>query len=325
MQSNDPQFLHSLLFDGDGGARDISAREVDAWTAADGVIWVHIDVNNPASQRWLLKQDDVPDVVIDALLAGESRPWTTTTDDSLMANLRGVNTNPAADPEDMVSVRIWIDRNRIISSRRRRLLSVVDLVDALRAGKGPSSASECFYMLVNRLSDRIGEFVDSLEERVDGFEDSLGARDISGFRHDLSTVRRQIAAVRRFLAPQRDALDRMNRRQPAVLAEDDALGLLQEADRITRYLEDLDLARERVVVLQEEFLSQIAQQQNSRMYVLSVVAAVFLPLTFITGLLGMNVGGLPGIENPAGFGLSMVVMVVAAIVLLVFFRWKRWL
>ena len=89
--------------------------------------------------------------------------------------------------------------------------------------------------------------------------------------------------------------------------------------------EDLDLARERTVVLQEELLSQVAQEQNTRMYVLSVVAAIFLPLTFVTGLLGMNVGGLPGLESPTGFTWSIIVMVVAAIGLLLFFRFKRWL
>ena len=60
------------------------------------------------------------------------------------------------------------------------------------------------------------------------------------------------------------------------------------------------------------------------MYVLSVVAAVFLPLTFGTGLLGMNVGGLPGLESQLGFVWSVVAMVVAAIGLIVFFRWKKW-
>jgi zinc transporter len=94
---------------------------------------------------------------------------------------------------------------------------------------------------------------------------------------------------------------------------------------MTRYLEDIDLARERLVVMQEEFLAQQAQQQNARMYVLSVVAAVFLPLTFVTGLLGMNVGGLPGLESPNGFVVSVVVMLVSAAGLLAFFRWKRWL
>ena len=104
----------------------------------------------------------------------------------------------------------------------------------------------------------------------------------------------------------------------------DIRDLRDEADRITRYLEDLDLARERTMVLREEFLGQLAQEQNSRMYVLSVVAAVFLPLTFVTGLLGMNVGGLPGLDSPRGFLGSVVLMVFAAAALVGFFRWKRW-
>jgi len=137
-------------------------------------------------------------------------------------------------------------------------------------------------------------------------------------------LRRQIASVRRFLAPQREALDRLNRQSGGWIVEDELQNLLDQADRITRYVEDLDLVRERAIVLQEEYLALMAQEQNSRMYVLSVVAAIFLPLTFITGLLGMNVGGLPGLENPMGFWASIVIMVVAAVGLAAFFRWKRW-
>ncbi|MDX1482769.1 MAG: zinc transporter ZntB [Woeseiaceae bacterium] len=320
-----PKFLHCLLLDGEGGAKDVAAEDVDAWKPDDGVLWVHLDVNEPAASDWLERQDNIPEFVIEALLAGESRPWTTVADDSLLANLRGVNTNPGSDPEDMVSVRVWIDAHRIISSRRRRLLSVVDIVELLRQGQGPRNASECFAQLVERLSERIGEFVDNLELKVDGFENSIDSANLSALRRQLSETRREIAAVRRFLSPQRDALDRMNRRRPAILSDDDAVDLLQEADRITRFLEDLDLARERIVVLQEELIAQIAQQQNSRMYVLSIVAAIFLPLTFVTGMLGMNVGGLPGLESPLGFYYSVIIMVAAAFALLLYFRWKKWL
>jgi zinc transporter len=61
------------------------------------------------------------------------------------------------------------------------------------------------------------------------------------------------------------------------------------------------------------------------MYVLSVVAAIFLPLTFVTGLLGMNVGGLPGVESPRGFLVALVVMVVTSAAMLIYFRFRKWL
>ena len=61
------------------------------------------------------------------------------------------------------------------------------------------------------------------------------------------------------------------------------------------------------------------------MYVLSVVAAIFLPLGFLTGLLGMNVGGLPGVESPYGFIFASLLMVTATLGLISFFKWKKWI
>ncbi|MBT8103393.1 MAG: zinc transporter ZntB [Gammaproteobacteria bacterium] len=325
MTAQHPQFIQSFIIDKKGHGKKIDADEVQQWSPDQGLLWVHLDVADPNASRWLNKEARLTEIAVDTLLAGETRPRSMVSEDGMLAVLRGVNSNPGADPEDMVSVRIWIDEHRIISSRRRRLLSIEDISESLHAGKGPTTPGNFLVTLIERLADRIGNFVDSIEDRMDDAEDEISNDKAPGFRQRLSALRRQIAEVRRFLAPQRDALDRLNRQSSALLSDTEAHGLRQEADRITRFLEDLDLARERAVVLQEELLSLIAQEQNARMYVLSVVAAIFLPLTFITGLLGMNVGGLPGLENSAGFAWSIVVMIAAGVFLFLFFRWKKWL
>lgn len=320
-----PTFLYSYRLNADGSGTALDVADIQRWTPGDGNIWVHIDVADAGACQWLLRDSGLPEAVIDTLLAEETRPRSVVTNRGLLVVLRGVNTNPGQDPEDMVSVRVWVEDGRVISTRRRKLLSVIDISEALKTGNGPDSPGAFLAMLIEGLANRIGDFVDSIESRLDTAEDEVADADVKGFRPRLAALRRQIAAVRRFLAPQRDALDRLNRQPVAFFDESEAHVLRQEADRITRYLEDLDLARERAVVLQEELLSHIAQQQNARMYVLSVVAAIFLPLTFVTGLLGMNVGGLPGIDSPTGFLSSLIVMVVAAACLLAFFRWKKWL
>jgi len=325
MNTRNPRFLRSFLIDKKGHGQAIDAANVLEWLPDQGLLWLHIDAADPHAGRWLSQESGLPQVAIDTLLAGETRPRSLVSEDGMLAVLRGVNTNPGADPEDMVSVRIWIDEYRIITSQRRRLLSIDDVGEALHAGNGPTRPGAFLVALIERLADRIGGFVNSIEDRMDEAEDEISSGKGPGFRQRLSALRRQIAEVRRFLAPQRDALDRLTRQNSASVTEADAHDLRQEADRITRFLEDLDLAKERAVVLQEELLSLIAQQQNARMYVLSVVAAIFLPLTFITGLLGMNVGGLPGLENSAGFAWSIVVMIVSGVGLLLFFRWKKWL
>jgi len=320
-----PDFLQCCVFDGKGGARTLTAEALDAWTPEQGVLWVHLDYKDPASRRWLERSSKVPRAALDVLLAEDTRPRLFTTPHGQLVVLRGVNMNPGEDPEDMVAVRLWIEPHRIISTRRRRLLSVMDIRQALEDGDGPVSSGTFLTELTSRLADRIGDFVDSIEERLEDEEDRVASHDPAVSRQTIAMLRRQVASVRRFMAPQRDVLERLHRQPGHWMSEEDAQELLDETDRVTRYIEDLDLVRERTMVLQEEFLGQIAQEQNSRMYVLSVVAAIFLPLTFITGLLGMNVGGLPGLDHPWGFAASMVIMVFATIGLVVFFRWKRWL
>jgi len=318
-------FLHCYLLNGQGAGEKIDAQSLGQWSPEQGVLWVHLDVNDDNSRDWLLNVSGVQGEVAEAMLAEETRPRSLAMDQGLLVVLRGVNTNPGADPEDMVSIRIWIEADRIITTRRRRVLSVQDVRASLDKGDGPHSPGEFLAILVERLANRIGDFVDGIEEQLGESEDNVLSQDSATFRRSLGALRRQMASVRRFLAPQRDALDRLYRQPGVLLSDRETRYLREESDRITRYLEDLDLARERAVVLQEEFLGQLAQEQNARMYVLSVVAAIFLPLTFITGLLGMNVGGLPGMESPIGFLTSVVVMVGAAVLLLIYFRWKKWL
>ena len=319
------EFLFSYRLDPSGRGVPMNVAEVRDWSPSAGPVWVHFDISDAGACEWLANDSGLPDGAVEILLAGETRPRTVPFDDGIVVVLRGVNMNPGDDPEDMVSVRVWIEENRVISTRRRRLLSVIDIAEALDAGEGPGDPGELLGMLIERLADRIGLFVDSIENRLESDEDDIAHATDSTYRSRLSATRRQIAAVRRFLSPQRDALDRFNRHRISFFDDQHMHALRQETDRITRYLEDLDLMRERTVVLQEELLSQLAQQQNTRMYVLSVVAAVFLPLTFVTGLLGMNVGGLPGVDSPAGFAASAVIMVMLGVALLAFFRWKKWL
>ena len=325
MTDSNENFLHSCVLNRrvEPGSSGSPPKTKDS--GEQGVLWVHLDVNDEASRLWLTNESGVEEHIVDALLAEETRPRAQVTDRGLLVVLRGVNTNPGDDPEDMVSVRIWIEPTRVITTRRRQVLSVLDIKASIDSGEGPGTSGEFLAVLVERLADRIGDFVDSIEERLGDAEESVAISDSATFRRSLGALRRQMASVRRFLAPQRDALDRLSRQPGTWLADSELRYLREEADRVTRYMEDLDLARERAVVLQEEFIGQLAQEQNARMYVLSVVAAIFLPLTFITGLLGMNVGGLPGLESPVGFISSIAIMVGAAVGLGVFFRWKGWL
>ena len=146
----------------------------------------------------------------------------------------------------------------------------------------------------------------------------------SSLRFDLATLRRQTITLRRYLAPQRDAFAKLITEKIAWLDDDSRLRLREVSDRLIRNIEDLDAVRERAAVTQEELLSRLSDQMNTRMYVLSVVAAIFLPLGFLTGLLGINVGGIPGTENPWAFLIFLLFIIVIFVGQMLWFRSKKW-
>ena len=155
-------------------------------------------------------------------------------------------------------------------------------------------------------------------------EDLLGPLDPL-MREGIGALRRRVIALRRNLVPQRDALSRLQGLDLPWLDEGDRLELHNSEEVVARYIENLQSVGERAVVTQDELDSRLTAQLNRRTYVLSIVAAIFLPLGFLTGLLGINVGGIPGAEHPRAFATFCIGLGLLVASLLWLFRRKGWL
>jgi len=317
--------IAAYLLDGQGSARVLDAEALSKWQPDDGVLWVHLNYKDAQSCEWLNQSSGLDSLTVEALLAEETRPRVTPLQGGLLILLRGVNLHPEAEPEDMVSVRVWINKNQIFTSQKRELLSVIDINDQLVAGLGPVDAASFIVDLVDRLIARISDIIDELEDKVDDLEEQLLSGNSRSLRSDLADLRRQAIAIRRYLAPQREALSRLIVERASWLDDTATFKLREANDRLIRNIEDIDALRERASVTQEELQNRLSEQLNNRMYVLSVVAAIFLPLGFVTGLLGVNVGGIPGGDNPNAFLILVVSLVAVVGLLMVFFRFKKWM
>ncbi len=312
-------------FDGNGGGRPLTWSDINTNPAAGRVRWIHLDFTDRAACLWIRNSSGIESVIADAMLDDDSRPRSIEHGNGLLTILRGVNTNPGAEPEDMVSIRIWLEADRIITTRRRRLLSIQTIRDDLADGKGPKSTTDFLVKLVRKLDDRIGPVIEQLDEAVEDAEAQFDQHAASTYRGEYAALRRQAVRIRRFLTPQREGLARLAKQNSDFLTNEERFEFREEADQVTRYLEDLDLIRERAMVAQEELIAQLAQEQNQRMYILAIVAAIFLPLSFLTGLMGMNVAGLPGTENPVSFTILTFLMIMVAAGILAVFKWRKWL
>ncbi|MCB1759791.1 MAG: zinc transporter ZntB [Gammaproteobacteria bacterium] len=322
--TTDDGLLYAILLDGEGGGKALDWSGIREWTPAQGPLWVHLDFTRPGTHRWLEQESGLEPLIAEALTADETRPRCEPIDEGLLLSLRGVNSNPGSEPEDMVSIRLFATGERVISTRRRKLLSIADLVQALEQGQGPRTTGDLVAMLADRLIERMIGVVNDLEERIDEAEERVISEAGQGSRATIQDLRREIILLRRYIAPQRDAMNRLNLSKAAWLGKRNRLQLRESSDMITRHVEDLDSARDRAGVAYEELSSRLDEQMNSRMYLLSLIAGLFLPLGFLTGLLGINVGGIPLADNPLGFIGVVVFLVLLVVVQVILFRRKKW-
>jgi zinc transporter len=323
MSNADQAFLWAYDIGADGTIATVDQAAITTPVAPNTYRWVHLQSDESDAEQ-LLDTLALPSSVADSLMALQTRPRVLPIKEGALIFLRGINANPGADPDDMVSLRLWLTPTLMVTARRqnRRLMSVQDTREMIESGDAPATTAELLVTLLTRIADRIHDKIEDIDEQLAQYEtaDALNKQD----RQQLAMLRRQTAIIRRHLAPQRDALDTLIR-LPNLINDSLIFELRDQADRMTRYVEDLDLARERSLVLQDELRNQIADQQGIRMYVLSMITAIFLPLSFLTGVFGMNVAGLPGTEAPDAFTTLMMAMGGIAVVMLIAMLWKRWL
>jgi zinc transporter len=167
--------------------------------------------------------------------------------------------------------------------------------------------------------------VADLGDMLDDCESDLEPRNVYKLRTTITHIRSEAIAFRRFVAPGRDALLTLARQDFEWLAEEDRLHIREAADRFARMTEELEAVRERAALLHEQLTDLRGEQMEVRALVLSIVALIFLPLTFITGLLGMNVAGIPYAEEPWAFWGVVGFCAAIALVISAYFARKHWL
>jgi len=325
MELTNDGLIAAYILDKKGGGRQIGWDGIDSWQPDQGLLWIHFDYSSQNVQEWLFGKSGLEEVICDALTEEDSRPRCTPFQEGLLIGLRGVNLNPGADPEDMVGIRIWFETDRIISTRKRKILSISDIRAALEQGIGPESLSDFLVQLAGRMMERMRHVIDDLEDAVADVEDQVLTSESRQLRTELAALRRQAISLRRYLSPQREALSRLLTEKIAWLDERDRIRLREVYDQLTRHIEDLDEARDRAAVTQEQLINSLSEQMNNKMYILSIVAAIFLPLGFLTGLLGINVGGIPGADSKLGFSVFVILLVGVVSFQIWFFKKKKWL
>lgn len=285
--------------------------------------WLHFNLADTRACNWLSSCDSMPADARDLLLGSDSHIRSENFSSGVALVIGDLFHDFKEDPEELGVLRLYLDNQRLITGRGHPLKSIDRLRHELTSGMPFGSSLEVFARLIQDLGDSMHQVIKQQNDKVDDAEDQILAGHLHNQGSRLGQIRRLLARLRRHLFANRQALHQALPHIARWCAQD--LSELQQAvEHLESGIQDLELVQERTRLLQEEIAGRMSEATNRNLYILSVVTVTLLPINLITGIFGMNTGGLPwGQDNPFGFWWVIILMVITVFVALKILHRKR--
>lgn len=306
--------------------RDVQSSDISQIRSGDGICWVQIsglrdielinqiftdamvhpliaeDIFNTKGRAKIEDFGDGFFIILDIILPAGKELQSRKIDIITKQNLL-ISVSETGDPFDNIKTRILHPNGKFRTHD----------VDYLMYSLIDSIVDTYFFGL-----ERIEDLAEKLEERVVHDPNPAIVRDIQSFRHTLIKFKRQVWSLR-------DVIMHLERSDSDIMTDSTRIFMRDVYDHVIKISEDLDVHREMAEGIMEIYLSSVSNRTNEVVRVLTVIAVIFIPLTFITGVYGMNFSYLPGIDHPAGHLIIFGIMILITTSMAGFFRWKKWI
>ncbi len=328
LQDNAKPLLKGWVLNGQGGARSIQYQQLaNLELQADETLWLHWDKQQPATAAWLKASHSISRFERQLLLEKTTRPrFLALTEHTLLLFSRVIQPKARADSSELFSVRVRCTQQVVLSFAQKDAVFGDGLKALFKEKVGPKTSAELLLVLMREATDHIDHAVEALAEFVDQQELQVDQEENYEPNHqELLQIRRSSANLRRYLAPMKDLFAGLAKAQPTWFDQSTAPYWNEISNMLIRCLEELDLCKERVGFILDAERRKAEQRTGRVMYLLAVVTAFFLPLSFVTGLLGINVGGIPGSDAGHGFLIACLIIAGLAAIQFMILRVLRWL
>lgn len=286
----------------------------------EGFVWYHLNTASEQTAPFLKDHQGLSPLICNSLMSEDTRPSIKTYKEGTLITLRCMNFNPGSDPEDMVALHLWVSSHTLITIRHEKIFAIDEMISDLKNLGQITSVSEFLTTLIKKIHQKIERIVYTIEDQVDELEESLMFKELQNIPKKLAMLRRKIIEIRRYIIPQREVLADLQNLKTLQLDDLSRWHFRDSYEKLVRIIEDLDLIRDRAALIHEEVNNQRAENMNKTMFTLSIVATLFLPLSFLTGLMGINVGGMPGIDSPSAFYMVCLICIIIFIIEYIFFK-----
>ncbi|MHC1689073.1 MAG: magnesium/cobalt transporter CorA [Methanothrix sp.] len=229
---------------------------------------------------------------------------------------------------DMDQVSIILGPNFIISFKEKEVDVFNPLRERLRTAKGKirkQGADYLAYSMIDSIVDHYFVIMEKLGDRFEDLEDAVVENPEPGILPTIYNLKRDMLFLRKSVWPLREAISRMQRSDSPLITEPTKIYLRDVYDHTIQVIENIETFRDMSASLLETYLSSLSNKLNEVIKLLTIISTIFIPLTFLAGLYGMNFRFMPELESEWGYPAVLILMLLVVVVMMAYFRKKEWI
>jgi len=315
-------YTAELLREADVGSVD----EVAQFKQAEGVTWVNVDgLGNVDLIREIGTLFGLHPLPLEDVLSLRQRPKVDDYENHIYHVLRMLHYDGAVETEQ---VSIFLGGDFVVTFQERPCDCLEPIRDRVRRGKGQirrQGADYLMYAIIDAVIDGYFPFLEQIGEVVEELEDEVVEKPTRQTLGRVHEIKRDLLNVRRAIWPLREAINALIREESSLVGDTARVYLRDCYDHAVQVLDMIETYRELAGGLMDVYLSSVSNKMNEVMKVLTVIATIFIPLTFLAGIYGMNFEKMPEVKWPWAYPAVWGIMILSAVVMLVLFRRKGWL
>jgi magnesium transporter len=293
------------------------------------VMWLNVDgVHQPEIIEQVGKSFGVHPLVLEDIANTGQRPKMEDFDDYLFVALKMFRFDEKDDETKTEQISLVLGRDFVVSFQESKGDVFDPLRERLRNNKGrirKAGADYLVYSLIDAVVDNYFMILEKLGETIEEIEDNLVANPTSETLQTIHYLKREMIFLRKSVWPLREVISRLERSESPLINKSTFVYLRDVYDHTIQVMDSVDTFRDMLSGMLDTYLSSLSNRMNEIMKVLTVIATIFIPLTFIVGIYGMNFRYMPELELPWGYPAVLILMLVIALLMVVYFRRKKWI
>ncbi len=300
-----------------------------SFKGTDSVSWINVNgLHHTSEIEKIGKQYGLHPLVLEDIVNTTQRPKIDEYEDYIFVALKMLY----YDEEERITneqVSLILGENYVLSFQESEGDVFDPIRDRLRNSKGrirSSKSDYLMYALIDAVVDHYFSLTETLGNKVEDLETDLFSGEAKEtISNEVQQLKREILRVRRAISPLREVINRIEKMENPLIHKQTITYYRDVYDHLVQVSENIDIYREMIWSLMDMYMTSISNKMNEVMKVLTIISTIFIPLTFIAGIYGMNFENMPELEYKNSYFILLIVMVLIFMLMLFYFKKKKWL